>query len=116
MPSLRIQTPLGANEVVTNIMSGNQFEFLGRMSRVQVYALAEAGDAVSMEIFFGQELELVNSPLGVGAAAGLGPVVPEDLILDDVGAPGDRITITVTETAGVVGTIVRTLVVITPIG
>jgi len=115
MPTVRFANTLGANEVVANIMAGSQFEFLGRPTRVQVYSLAEAGDAMDMEIFFGQELELATSALNVGAAAGLGPIVPDDLILDDVGAPGDRLTLRLVETAGVAASIARTMVVLTPI-
>lgn len=115
MPSVRFTTTLGANEVNQNIMTGSQFEFLGRPTRVQVYSLAEAADEISVEVFFGQELELSTSPLNIGAAAGLGPTVPDDLILDDVGAPGDRLTIKLTETAGAAGSIARTMVVLTPV-
>lgn len=114
MPSVRFVNTLAANEVVPNIMAGSQFEFLGRPTRVQIYSLAEAGDALDIEVFFGQELELATSALNVGAAAGLGPIVPDDLILDDVGAPGDRLTIRLVETAAAVG-IARTMVVLTPV-
>lgn len=114
MPTVRFANTLAANEVVANIMAGSQFEFLGRPTRVQVYSLAEFGDALDMEIFFGQELELATSALNVGAAAGLGPIVPDDLILDDVGAPGDRLTLRLVETGGVVG-VARTMVVLTPV-
>ncbi|GAG21358.1 unnamed protein product, partial [marine sediment metagenome] len=98
MPSARFTNVLIANEVVQNIMAGSQFEFVGRPARVQVYSLAEATEDVSIEVFFGQELQLSNSPLNMGAAATLGPTVPDDLIVDDIAAPGDRITIRLTET------------------
>lgn len=114
MPTARFVNTLAASEVVQNIMAGSQFEFVAVPTRIQVYSLAEAGDAVSMEIFFGQELEMLNSPLNVGAAAGLGPTVPDDLLIDDIAAPGDRITIALTETAAAAG-IARTLVVLTPV-
>jgi len=105
MPTVRFANTLGANEVVANIMAGSQFEFLGRPTRVQVYSLAENGDALDMEIFFGQELELATSALNVGA----------DLILDDVGAPGDRLPLRLVETAGVAASIARPMVVLTPV-
>jgi hypothetical protein len=115
MPTFRDVTTLAANETVQNIMAGSQFEFPARPTRVQVYCLAEAGDAVSAEVFFGQELQLARSPLNVGAAAGAGPVVPDDLLLDDIAAPGDRLVVSLTETAGAAG-IARTMVVMTPVG
>ena len=115
MPSFRTVTTLVANETDPNIMAGSQFEFMARPTRVQVYSLAEAGDAVSVEVFFGQELQLARSPLNVGAAAGAGPVVPDDLLVDDIAAPQDRLVIAMTETAGAAG-IARTQVVLTPVG
>ncbi len=115
MPSARFTTTLGANAVDNNIMQGSQFEFMGRPTRVQIYALAEAGDAMDMEVFFGQELQMATAQLNVGAAAGLGPIVPDDLLVDDIAAPGDRLVIRIIETAGVAASIVRTMVVLTPV-
>lgn len=114
MPTFRVENTLGANAVVANIMAGSQFEFLGRPSRIQVYSVADLVDLISIEVFFGQELQL--SPAGLNRVAdGTGPVVPDDLIVDDIGAPGDRLTLRLTETGGVAGSLARTMVVITPV-
>lgn len=113
MPSARFSNTLAANEVVANIMAGSQFEFLARPSRVQIYSVADLADLVSIEVFFGQELQLSQSPLNQVTVA-TGPDVPDALIVDDIAAPSDRITIRLTETGGIAG-ITRTLVVITPV-
>lgn len=115
MPTFINETTLTANQVVANIMAGSQFEFVQRPTRVQVYSLAEAGDTVDMQVFFGQELQMALSRLGVGAAAGAGPVVPDDLLIDDIAAPLDRLTIGVNEATGLAAGIVRTRVVLTPV-
>jgi len=115
MPTVRISSSLVANESVQNILAGSQFEFLGRPSRVQIYIVADIGDDVDVAVFFGQELQISASPVPQIAAA-TGPVVPDSLVIDDIGAPGDRLTVTITETAGIAGpALVRTMVVITPV-
>ncbi len=114
MPTFRDSRTLAISEVAANLMAGSQFEFLGRPSRVQVYAVADDGDTADFEVFFGQELELSPAPVNQ-VATNTGPIVPDDLLLDDVGAPGDRLTIRATETSGANTAIIRTMVVITPI-
>jgi hypothetical protein len=115
MPTFRQTTTLGANETNPNIMQGSQFEFPGRPTRVQVYSIAELGDEVDIEVFFGQELQLSRSALNAGIAAAQGVRVPDDLIVDDIAAPGDRLVVALTETAGAAATIARTMVVLTPV-
>jgi len=115
MPSQRFSTTVAAGGVNVNIMTGSQFEFLGRPSRIQIYQISDPAVGIGEStVFFGQELELAASPTPVGVA-GVGPAVPDDLILDDVGAPGDRLVIRVAETGGAAAAEVRTLVVITPL-
>lgn len=114
MPTAKFTTVLGANEVNQNVMAGSQFEFMGRPTRIQIYAIADTGDVVDIEVFFGQELQMAPAQLGTLAAT-TGPIVPDDLLVDDIAAPGDRITIRLTETAAVAATNVRTLVVLTPV-
>jgi len=115
VPTARFSSSLVANEVIQNVMAGSQFEFLGRPSRVQVYSVADLADLIDIAVFFGQELQLAAAGLP-RIADGTGPIVPDSLIIDDIGAPGDRLTITLTETAGVAGpSLARTMVVITPV-
>jgi len=115
MPTAKFTNVLGANAVVQNVMAGSQFEFMGRPTRIQIYAIADLADLVDIEVFFGQELQMAPAQLGVLAPL-TGPIVPDDLLVDDIAAPGDRITIRLTETAGMAATNVRTLVVLTPVG
>lgn len=113
MPTARFANALIANETVENIIAGSQFEFLGRPSRVQVYSAADLGDEVNLEVFFGQELQATPAPVP-RVADGTGPTVPDDLVVDDVGAPGDRLVLRIVNTLGVAAD-VRTMVVITPV-
>lgn len=118
MPTIRTVTTLLAGAQVANVLTGSQFEFLGAPSRIQVYAIEDGTVAPQpngvgeVEIFFGQELEFSQSPINIKAA---GPDVPDDLLIDDFGAGGDRLVVRVTETGGALAVTINTLVKITPI-
>jgi len=117
MPAQRFQVTVAAGGVNPNIIAGSQFEFLGVPSRIQIYCIGDpqpASGPYNLEVFFGQSLELADGP-GPNGAVAVGPVVPDDLVLDDVGGAGDRLVIRVSETGGVNPAIVRVLVVFTPL-
>jgi len=119
MPTIRSVTALAAGAINANVLQGSQFEFLGTPSRIQVYAIddtvapAVGGGVAEVEIFFGQELEFSQSQINRKAA---GPDVPDDLLIDDFGAAGDRLVVRVSETGGALDVVINTLVKITPMG
>jgi len=114
MPTIRTVTVQAAGTTTANVLTGSQFEFLGVASRVQIYAVQDstggAGTA-EVEVFFGQELQLSQSQVNLKAA---GPEIPEDLVVDDFGAGGDRLVVRVVETLGVAAAQANILVKITP--
>lgn len=115
MPTHRFSVTVAAGAQVANALAGSQFEFLGAPSVVQVYMAQDTAVGIGeAEVFFGQELEAVQAPIPMRVAT-LGPEVPEDLIVDDVGAPGDRIVIRLIETGGAAGAVIRGMVKVTPI-
>lgn len=115
MPTQRFSTTVAAGAVNTNILAGSQFEFLGVPSQVQVYQVGDpAVGLYNSEVFFGQQLVQADGPGPIGVAL-VGPSVPDDLVLDDVGAAGDRVVIRISETGGAAAAVVRTLVVFTPV-
>lgn len=114
MPSIRTVTIQALGTTTPNVLTGSQFEFLGIASRIQIYAIQDTtGDAGvgEVEIFFGQELQFSQSPVN---SKGAGPEIPEDLLVDDFGAGGDRLVVRVTETGGIAAATVNILVKITP--
>jgi len=115
MPTIRNVTVLAAGAQNANVLQGSQFEFLGAISRLQIYAIQDSTGAAGVgevEIFFGQELQFTQSPVNIKIA---GPDVPDDLLIDDFGALGDRLVVRVSETGGAAGVTVNTLVKITPV-
>ncbi len=113
MPTIRFAEVMAAGAIVGNAIAGSQFEFLARASQVQVYVAQDPADSITVEVFFGQEIELPASQVPDAAADGQGPIVPDDLVVDDVGAPGDRLVIRLQNTGGASGD-VRGMVKITP--
>jgi hypothetical protein len=114
MPTVRGAEVVAIGGTIGNVLAGSQFEFLARPSIVQVFATQDPADLGNIEVFFGQELQLSTSPITVSALAGQGPIVPDDEIVNDVGAPGDRLVVRLTETGGAATAIVRWMVKITP--
>jgi len=116
MPTIRNVTALAAGAQNANVLQGSQFEFLGTPSRIQVYAIddtaAGSGGVSEVEIFFGQELQFTQSQINAKVA---GPDIPDDLLIDDFGAAGDRLVVRVSETGGALAVVINTLVKITPI-
>ncbi len=114
MPTIKTTDVLAAGEVIQNVVAGNQFEFIEVPSQVQVYAVGEGVGVPSIEVFFGQELELPAAEPNIVPAAGGGPRVPDDEVVSDVAAPRDRLVIRIAETGGAAAVTIRTLTKISP--
>lgn len=116
MPTIPFTSVLLAGGQNANVLQGNQFEFIGTASAVQVYATTDPGGGVpEIEVFFGQELQMPQGQIGVSAAIGSTPQVPEDEKVNDVAAPGDRLVVRTVETGAALGVTIRGLVKITPL-
>ncbi len=114
MPTIRRRAVLAAGGVNANVLAGSQFEFLGADSQVQIYAIQDstgAGGVGEVEVFFGQELQYPQDRVNLKAT---GPDVPDDSIVDDIGAQSDRLVVRATETGGALGATVVVLVKINP--
>lgn len=114
MPTIPFSITVGIGATVANALAGSQFEFLARPSRVQVYLTQDPADLAEAEVFFGQEIEATAAPIRAALNAGEGPIIPDDLLVDDIGAPGDRLVVRLTETGGAATAVTRGLVKITP--
>jgi len=111
-------TVIGVGATNENLIAGQPGEFIGgRPAVVSIYAVRDtAGNAGvgNLEILFGQRQMYPSAPLANSAAAGRGPLDPDDLIVRDVAMPGERITLRATETGGAATMTTRVRVDITP--
>lgn len=109
MPSRRIATSVPANGQIVNQLAGEDIEFPGRISEVEVAATA-AAVGTQMDVQYGSDLVLSQGVIPVEAAAGQGPLLPDNLLSSDVAAAADRIVIRLVNTTGapvIVTTFVR---------
>lgn len=102
MATFRRQTALTANQVVENVLAGSEFEFTGVPAVVSVAGTYDTGatGVAEIDVQFGQEVQTSRARLPLAAAAGRGPVVPDDNIVKGVVPGGDRIIVRLRETAG----------------
>ena len=102
MPNFSILVAVGAGATVANAFAGSAFEFIGRPSRVAIgQTVIAAGLAdVTSTIQFGPEVQLEEGQVNAERAVGAGPSMPDDIVVDDVAAAGDRLVNRLTNTGG----------------
>ena len=90
MPSIRKKETLTGNGVIDNLLEGSAFEFIGVPSRITV-AATSTDTNLTMDFQIGPELLLEAAPLPQENGTGTGPQLPDNLLIEDVAAPGDRL-------------------------
>ena len=100
MPNFSVLVSVGAGATVANAFAGSAFEFLGRPSRVQVAqtVIAAGASEVTSTVQFGPEVQLEEGQVNSERGAAFGPQFPDDIVVDDVGAAGDRLVNRLTNT------------------
>jgi len=99
MPNFSVTNVFGAAGVVANVFAGSAFEFINRPSRVAIAMATTVTDTAVATIQFGPEVQLEEGILPIEALAGRGPLLPDDILVDDVAAGGDRLVGRVTANA-----------------
>lgn len=113
MPSERISTTLAASAVNNNILQGSIYEFMSRPTRVVIAASAgTTPNVANIGVNFGSRTmaQVANTEVPMEPGAGQGPRLPDDVIVDDIAMPGERIVISLQDQGAVGGTVTRTLV------
>lgn len=111
MPTIRVTTTnLGANATATPL-SGNQYEYLPFNARVE-FAIVASAVGIDVTVYSGSDVLQQSGPATVKATP---PLYPDDFLLDDVAAAGERLNVILRETAGVATTDIETVVKITPL-
>ena len=112
MPTIKKTTALAANGSA-NPLQGSQYEFAQFDALIEAAIVVAPGNTVEANMFSGSDLLLENAPLDEKAAT-LPVTFPDDVIVQDVVAAGERIGLTLRETGGAVAS-VRTAIRITPL-
>lgn len=84
-------------------------------SRIQLYANRESTE-ITMNITVGADIVLEDGFPTVLATAGIGPIVPDDIMVDSFGDTGDEIIVRARNTAAADAREARVLIRVTPIG
>jgi len=98
MANFSILTSVPATGVVANAFAGSAFEFIGRPSRVAIAStvIAAGASEVTATIQFGPEVQLEEGQINSERGVGFGPSLPDDLVVDDIAAAGDRLVMRMT--------------------
>jgi len=109
MPSERRSVLLGAGATNNNIIAGSIYEFMSRPTRVIIAASSGLG-TTGLGVNFGSRTmaQVGNTIVPLEPGAGQGPVIPDDVIVDDIAMPGERIVVSLQD--GGAGTTTRVLV------
>lgn len=114
MPTIRVSNLLGAG-VTTFPLNGSQYEYLPFNARVEFAIIettlvASIGDVVAT-VFSGTDV--LQQAGGITQKIGGSTIYPDDFLLDDVAAAGERLSVELNSAAG--GATVETTVKITPL-
>ncbi len=88
-------------------MTGSEFERLPVPARIRV-AIAASTDDATADVSFGNVIQGTAISIPLEPAIGVGPRLPEELLIDDMADQGDLILIRLR--VGVAATTIRTLV------
>ena len=117
MPTIRRAITVPAGGVNDNALAGSPFEFVGQAAQVEIAAVRETAPAGvgTIEVTFGPQVQLEPGPLATEQAAGLGPLLPDNILVSDIAAPGDRLRVGLRETGGAADMDVVLLVRVEPV-
>lgn len=91
MPLIQSSATLAAGAVVDNLLSGSQFEFLPYDAALS-FAVNGSATGLLSDVYSGQDVLAENFSVN---SANRVPINPDDFLLQDVAAAGERIKIRV---------------------
>jgi hypothetical protein len=110
MPVITDRRSVAANAVVANVLSGSQYEFLP-FDAVVEFGLTASAVALNATVTTGTDILMQDQEV---SAQNRLPVYPDDFILSDVAAGGERLVVALRNTTGAAIT-AFTAVKITPV-
>lgn len=108
MPTERRFDPLAAGQTIPNIINGSIYETMTRRTRIIIASRSSdptaAATGTNIGVQFGSRtMALLSQTVTPGTAVGLNasPQIPDDVVVDDVAMPGERIVISLQSRGGV---------------
>ena len=116
MPSQRFSDPsLLATTANANLLAGSIYEFMSRPTRVIVAGVRAQTDAeIVVNIGARTMCQAANTTITLEPGNGTGPDIPQQVIVDAIALPGERIVISVR--AGAAASAIRVLTQFTEVG
>lgn len=111
MPTIRVSTVNIPANGQAFPLQGNQYEYLPFNALVEIAIIANAV-GINATIYSGSDVLQQDGPTTVKATAA---VYPDDFMVSDVAAAGERLNVVLRETTGVATTDIETVVRITPL-
>lgn len=96
MPVIQSSVSVGANDVVDNVITGSQFEFLPYNAHLD-FGLTQSATGLVCDVYTGQHT--ITESLAPSLQNRV-PVYPDDFPLQDVAGAGERVKIRVRNTTG----------------
>lgn len=94
MPTIQSSLSIPANSSVENLITGSQFEFAPYPASIEIAAIGAAAGLV-LDVSTGQD---VVAEAYTVAGANRFPIMPDDFLIQDVVAAGERIKLRVRNT------------------
>ena len=88
MPMAQRATAVTAGATNDNLLANTPVQFTERPSKVRVFVTAEAAGESRIQFAIGSRLVLVESPV---SRQNRPPLVPDDLLLEDIAMPGEQL-------------------------
>ncbi len=96
MPVIQNSTSVAANSVNDNVLAGSQFEYLPYNARL-MFGINGSAAGLLADVYSGQDI--VAESMAVNSQNRF-PINPDDFVLTDVGAAGDRLKLRLRNTTG----------------
>ena len=113
MPLIRVTTTNLAANSTSFPLQGNQYEYLPFAAAVAFAIIANAA-TIDTTVYSGSDVLQQGGPPSLKTT--IITIFPDDFLLDDVAAAGERLNVINRETGGVATTDLETTVKITPLG
>lgn len=104
MPTIQGQNSIGPGISVANVLSGSVYEYLPRNAIVEFGLVDDANGDCRVTVQSGSDVLLEEAPVSI---ANRFPIFPDDFVVEDVAAAGERLVVRVRNTDAATTSIFR---------